>query len=172
MIQYIKNEQHYELLINQLSKVKHTLWIGTADIKDLYVEVGKEKKPFLALIAMIIRRGVEVRLIHAKEPGQAFREDFDKYPALWSKMERRLCPRVHMKIVVMDSELVYIGSANLTGAGMGMKSAANRNFEAGILTDELGFIDAAMSHFDSIWEGTHCKQCGRKDFCLDCIKEK
>ena len=87
-------------------------------------------------------------------------------------MERRLCPRVHMKIVVMDSELVYIGSANLTGAGMGMKSTANRNFEAGILTDELGFIDAAMSHFDSIWEGTHCKQCGRKDFCLDCIKEK
>ena len=99
-------------------------------------------------------------------------EDFDKYPALWSKMERRLCPRVHMKIVVMDSELVYIGSANLTGAGMGMKSAANRNFEAGILTDELGFIDAAMSHFDSIWEGSHCQQCGRKDFCLDRIKEK
>ena len=55
---------------------------------------------------------------------------------------------------------------------MGMKSAANRNFEAGILTDEPGFIDAAMSHFDSIWEGTHCKQCGRKDFCLDRIKEK
>lgn len=96
----------------------------------------------------------------------------DKYPALWGGMERRLCPRVHMKIVVMDSELVYIGSANLTGAGMGMKSAANRNFEAGILTDEPGFIDAAMSHFDSIWEGIHCKQCGRKDFCLDRIKEK
>ena len=96
----------------------------------------------------------------------------DKYPALWGGMERRLCPRVHMKIIVMDSELAYIGSANLTGAGMGMKSSANHNFEAGILTDEPGFIDSAMSHFDSIWEGTHCKQCGRKDFCLDCIKEK
>ena len=126
--------------------------------------------PLLHIFNDLVKKGVEVRLIHAKEPGQAFREDFDKYPALWSKMERRLCPRVHMKIVVMDSELVYIGSANLTGAGMGMKSAANRNFEAGILTDELGFIDAAMSHFDSIWEGTHCKQCGRKDFCLDRIK--
>ena len=96
----------------------------------------------------------------------------DKYPALWGGMERRLCPRVHMKIIVMDSELAYIGSANLTGAGMGMKSSANHNFEAGILTDEPGFIDSAMSHFDSIWEGTHCKQCGRKNFCLDRIKEK
>lgn len=40
-------------------------------------------------------------------------------------------------------------SANLTGAGMGMKSAANRNFEAGFLTDEPGFIDVATSHFAS-----------------------
>jgi phosphatidylserine/phosphatidylglycerophosphate/cardiolipin synthase-like enzyme len=117
-----------------------------------------------------VKKGVEVRLIHAKEPGTAFREDFDKYPALWGGMERRLCPRVHMKLIVMDSELVYIGSANLTGAGMGMKSSANRNFEAGILTDEPGFIDSAMSHFDSVWEGNHCKKCGRKGFCGDRIK--
>ena len=32
---------------------------------------------------------------------------------------------------------------------MGMKSAANRNFEAGFLTDEPGFIDVATSHFAS-----------------------
>ena len=37
---------------------KRSLWIGTADIKDLYVEVGKEKKPFLAVIALLIRRCV------------------------------------------------------------------------------------------------------------------
>lgn len=42
-----------------------------------------------------MKKGVEVRLIHAKEPGTAFREDFDKYPALWGGMERRLCPRAH-----------------------------------------------------------------------------
>jgi hypothetical protein len=54
------------------------LWIGTAHIKDLYIEISKEKKPFLALIAQLIRRGVVVRLIHAKEPGQNIREDFDK----------------------------------------------------------------------------------------------
>ena len=31
-------------------------------------------------IAGLLNRGVEVRLIHAKEPGPAFREDFDRYP--------------------------------------------------------------------------------------------
>ncbi len=67
---------HYNEVLSRVQSVKHTLWIGTAGIKDLYVEVGKEKKPFLALIAQLIGRGVEVRLIHAKEPGPNFREDF------------------------------------------------------------------------------------------------
>ena len=79
MIKYISNSAHYQEVIAQIKTVKHTLWIGTADIKDLYVELGKDKKPFLALIAQLIRKGVEVRLIHAKEPGQAFREDFDNF---------------------------------------------------------------------------------------------
>ena len=68
MTSYISNSSHYKEALERIKTVKHTLWIGTTDIKDLYVEVGKEKKPFLALIAQLIRRGVEVRLIHAKEP--------------------------------------------------------------------------------------------------------
>ena len=73
MLSYISNTDHYKEVLSRVQSVKHLLWIGTADIKDLYVEIGKEKNPFLALIAMLIRRGVEVRLIHAKEPGQSFR---------------------------------------------------------------------------------------------------
>lgn len=77
MITYISNTNYYNEVLSRVQSVKHILWIGTADIKDLYVEVGKEKMPFLALIAQLIRKGVEVRLIHAKEPGPNFREDFD-----------------------------------------------------------------------------------------------
>ncbi len=57
---------------------------GTADIKDLYVD----DKPFLALIASLLKKGVEVRLIHAKEPGTAWREDHEKHPILYDGMER------------------------------------------------------------------------------------
>lgn len=63
---YISNTDHYKEVLSRVQSVKHNLWIGTADIKDLYVEVGKEKKPFLALMAQLIRKGVEIRLIHAK----------------------------------------------------------------------------------------------------------
>ena len=82
MYTYISDTSHYKEVLSRVQSVKHMLWIGTADIKDLYVDVGKEKKPFWVLIAQIIRCGVEVRLIHAKEPGPNFREDFDKFPVL------------------------------------------------------------------------------------------
>ena len=57
MLSYISNTAHYKEMLSRVKSVKHTLWTGTADIKDLYVEVGKEKKPFLALIAQLIRCG-------------------------------------------------------------------------------------------------------------------
>ena len=169
MLTYISNTSHYKEVLARVQTVKHMLWIGTADIKDLYMEVGNEKKPFLALIALLIRRGVEVRLIHAKEPGPNFREDFDKYPVLYDRLERVLCPRVHFKMLVFDSKEVYVGSANLTGAGIGMKADTTRNFEAGILTDEPEIVEQAMNQFDDVWIGRHYKNCKRKDFCSDPI---
>ena len=132
ILNYISNTAHYKEVLSRVQSVKHTLRIGTADIKDLYVKVGKEKKSFLALIAQLIRCSVEVRLIHAKEPDPNFREDFDKYRVLYDRLERVLCPRVHFKMLVFDSNKVYVGSANLTGAGIGMKGKDKRNFEAGI----------------------------------------
>lgn len=158
---YIKNEEHYKEVLSKASKVKEALWIGTADIKDLYVG----DKPFLGVLAELVKKSIDVRLIHAKEPGPIFREEFDRFPVLIKKLQRQLCPRVHFKIVVFDYREVYVGSANLTGAGIGAKGANKRNFEAGILTDEFEMVDAACEQFDSVWTGKHCKQCLRKDMC-------
>ena len=136
------------------------------------MEAEKEKKPFLALLAQLIRKGVEVRLIHAKEPGPAFREDFDRYPVLYDRLERVLCPRVHFKMLVFDFKEVYIGSANLTGAGIGMKGEDKRNFEAGILTDNPTIVEQARNQFDDVWIGKFCKKCKRRDFCHDPVITK
>lgn len=170
MTEYIADVDHYNKVLARVSDVKRSLWIGTVDIKDLHVKVGETTKPFLAVIALLIRRGVEVRLIHAKEPGPNFRADFDRYPVLYDRLERVLCPRVHFKMMVFDGREVYIGSANLTGAGIGMKSSDKRNFEAGILTDIPIVIELAMTQFDEVWRGYHCKYCRRKDICPDPIK--
>ncbi len=169
MLEYIADKEHYTKVLTLCEKVKHDLWIGTADLKDLYVEGGKEVVPFLSVLDKLLKRGVDVRLLHAKEPGENFREDFDKYPSLASGLERVLCPRVHFKMLVFDCQEVYIGSANLTGAGIGMKSDGKRNFEAGILTDEPEIVEQAMNQFDDVWIGKHCKTCKRREFCTDPI---
>lgn len=161
MIKYIQNEQHGSEVLAKVKSVRSTLWIGTADIKDLYL--GDE--PLLGVLAGLIKKGVHVRLIHAKEPGPIFREEFDRFPVLFSGLERVLCPRVHFKMMIFDFEQAYIGSANLTGAGIGMKGSNKRNFEAGILTNEPSILDAACEQFDKVWMGEHCKKCLRKDFC-------
>lgn len=172
MIKFISDIQHYEEVLLLASKAKQSLWIGTADIKDAYIDVKGEKMPFLKLMAQLIRKGVEIRLIHAKEPGPAFREDFDKYPVLYDRLERVLCPRVHFKIIVFDCKEVYIGSANLTGAGIGMKGEGTRNFETGILTDDPEIVEQAMNQFDEVWIGKMCNGCKRKGYCIDPISAK
>ena len=169
MIRYVKNEEHYDLLLEQIAKVKHTLWIGTADLKDLYVKKEGKAVPFLALLDEKVRQGVSVRLLHAKEPGGNFCNDFDSYLALLLGLERALCPRVHFKIILFDLKTAYIGSANITGAAFGMKSECNRNFEAGIFTDELSFLEETIEQFDKVWMGSFCKNCGRKSVCKDQI---
>lgn len=168
-IKYIQNEQHYTEIISRVATVKQSLWIGTADIKDLYVSKGNDVVPFLSILADLLKRGVDVRLIHAKEPGPMFRDDFDRYPILATDLERVCCSRVHFKLMIFDLETAYIGSANLTGAGMGMKSENRRNFEAGILTNDPEFVEAAVNQFDKVWMGAYCKNCGRKDVCIDRI---
>ena len=50
-MKYISNTDHYKEVLSCVQSVKHNLWIGTADIKDLYIEMGKEKKSFLTLMA-------------------------------------------------------------------------------------------------------------------------
>ena len=113
-IKYIANTQHYDDVLARVASVKKTLWIGTADIKDVYIKSGTAVVPLLAVFDKLVKRNVAIRLIHAKEPGPIFREEHEKFPALWSAMEMTLCPRVHFKLMIFDMETAYIVWANTT----------------------------------------------------------
>ena len=166
--EFITGRQIYErVLLEEVPQANDFLWIGTSDLKDLHVDKKGRMVPFLEILSDLIKRQVSVRLIHAKEPGKPFREDFDRYPNLIGGMERLLCPRVHFKCVIVDGRFAYSGSANLTGAGMGAKSKKRRNFESGIVTTSPAMVEAIMEQFDTVWMGTYCTDCQRKDYCAD-----
>lgn len=160
-------DTYKRVILDRIPRAKRFLWLGTSDLKDLHVDKNGRMVPMLELLADLAKKNVSIRLIHAKEPGPAFRRDFDRYPILIKGMERILCPRVHFKSVVIDGLFAYTGSANLTGAGMGAKSVNRRNFEAGIITTDKTLIEPIMSQFDNVWMGGHCKECQRKKYCAD-----
>jgi phosphatidylserine/phosphatidylglycerophosphate/cardiolipin synthase-like enzyme len=74
-----------------------------------------------------------------------------------------------MKCVIADGRFAYIGSANLTGAGLGAKSDQRRNFEAGIVTRDRQIITPLMEYLDAYFLGDHCLKCQRRDVCPDPI---
>lgn len=169
MTRIVLNHETYEAVLRELvPSARKFLWILTADIKDLFVESeGGRFIPFLDVLASKLRDGVEVRLIHAKEPGPRFREEFDRFPEFLQSdaFDRLLCPRMHMKCLIADGRLAYVGSANLTGAGLGAKSEHRRNFEAGMITDDPAMLRDLMAFLDDFYTGSLCAICQRKDLC-------
>jgi phosphatidylserine/phosphatidylglycerophosphate/cardiolipin synthase-like enzyme len=80
-------------------------------------------------------------------------------------LELRECPRVHLKVVIADGRMLYLGSANFTGAGLGARSDGRRNFELGVVTDDDWLIDSVQARFDAIWSGRECKGCKLRSVC-------
>ena len=48
MITFLSNQMHYTNVLSHVKDVRSTLWIGTADIKDLYVELANRNCLFSA----------------------------------------------------------------------------------------------------------------------------
>lgn len=157
----------------------HTsVWIATANLKQLMVEDGRAapgkrrnlRRPSFASVLSglddLAARGVELRMLHAALPSRPFRDELARHPRLVAGgLALRRCPRVHMKAVVVDGELLYLGSANWTGAGLGARGSGRRNFELGIVTDDAPLLDQVQSMYDRIWTGGECAACKLRDDC-------
>ncbi len=168
-IRILNDRMLYNTVTAEIKKARQYVYIGTADIKDMHIEHKGKVVSFLALLDELAEKGVNIKLLHAKEPGKNFRNSFDRFPRLWKKMERLMCPRVHFKIIIVDGKFAYMGSANLTGAGLGMKNEHRRNFETGLVTGNKEIIDKLIYQFNKVWYGTECKTCQRKPYCPDPI---
>lgn len=176
-LQLLSDRDHYEEVMKAVLEAEQSVWIATANLKEVMVEdprlvPGRRRgrrgnyRSVLELFAELAQRGVELRILHASMPSRPFRKTFDAQPELVAGgIEMRTCPRVHLKTVVIDARLVYLGSANWTGAGLGAKGEGRRNFEMGIVTSDEQTIDYVQERYDRIWRGAECKDCRLRQEC-------
>jgi phosphatidylserine/phosphatidylglycerophosphate/cardiolipin synthase-like enzyme len=160
-----------EVIVGGVARARESVWIATANVKELFVERPGARRgvgSVLGLLADLRARGVELRLLHAELPSRRFRAAFDRRPELVrGGLQMKQCPRVHLKTVIVDGAWLYLGSANFTGAGLGMKGDDKRNFELGFVSEDFELLDRVQALFDAIWSGQPCATCKLRDVCPD-----
>ncbi len=160
-----------EVIAGGLTRARESVWIATANVKELFIERKGARRgvgSVLGTFADLHARGVELRLLHAELPSRRFRAAFYRHPELvQGGLQMKQCPRVHMKAVIIDGAWLYVGSANFTGAGLGMKGDDKRNFELGFITEDFELLDRVQGLFDAIWRGQPCTACKLREICPD-----
>ena len=183
-VQLVAGRGHYEAVIEPVMAAARSVWIATANLKELMVEdsraqpgrrrtLGRRSRRYRSVLAAfeeLAGKGVEIRLMHAGPPSRLFRAELGRRPGLTrpvggGSFEMRLCPRLHFKAVIIDGARVYLGSANWTGAGLGARGEGRRNFELGLVSGDDLLLDEVQDMYDRIWRGERCSGCRLRELC-------
>ena len=167
-VELVVDAQHYHRIVRDgILKATLSLDIMTADFKAMLIPAagtgGRDAPSIVQVFRRLAEKGVEIRLLHAGTPSSAALRELKR--ALPAGLTIRRCPRLHAKAVVVDCRAMYLGSANLTGAGLGAKADGRRNFEMGVWTESPALIDGVLEQFNALWEARQCTSCRRKDVC-------
>ena len=167
----IVNDNHYQEVIERICSAKSSIMIMTGDLKLLRLKPTAEQgtkyldgTPFINYLMDKAKQGVSVQIIYS-DPSKNVDEELKCYFRKLNSypFSTRNCVRNHAKAVVIDDNMAYIGSANVTKAGLGQYKP--RNFEMGILTENPALITSVKSLFSKIWDGDYCEGCYRAKHC-------
>ena len=84
----IAGRGHYDRIFTALRAARTSVWIATANLKELLIEdpraTGRARARFhsvLEVMSTLAARGVELRILHAGAPSGPFRASFDRRPS-------------------------------------------------------------------------------------------
>ena len=168
-------ENHYEEVIERICAAKSSIRIMTGDFKRFKLKpTAKQGKnyndgtPFIKHLMEKAGKGISVQIICSR-PSKSFKEEYD---ALYEKIKPKnfriyYCERNHSKVVIVDNKVAYVGSANVTPAGLAQGVMSPGNFEVGILTENCQFISQLNTLFSKIMNGDYCYNCHLANKCVE-----
>lgn len=170
----IINENHYQEVLQRICTAKSSIKIMTASFKRFNLKPTDNQgdtyfsgTPFIKYLMAKAVQGVSVQII-CSMPSSSFSDEWKEYyrqmmkPGLFDYMH---CERNHAKIFIIDDKFAYVGSANVTPAGLGQGIFTPGNIEAGILTENPEIVSSVKDLFSMIWERKFCNNCHRTKEC-------
>lgn len=154
----ITNEEHYDEVVKRICDAKSSIKIMTANFKRFRLKPTAAQgvnytdgTPFIEYLMDKAVHGVSVQII-CSNPSASFTEEWQEYyrqmgePELF---EYQFSDRNHAKVYIIDDEIAYVGSANVTKAGL--RQLNDANYEAGILTDDPKLLSSIKAFFSEVW---------------------
>lgn len=173
-VRLIVNNNHYDEVIRRICLAKSSIKILTGDFKRFRLRPSEEQgdhyndgTPFIKYLIEKAEQGTSVQILCSR-PSKFFAEELEGY---YQKMEKPdnfeyvFCIRNHAKVIIIDDEVAYVGSANVTPAGLGQGLISPGNFEAGILTNTPEIVSSVKDFFAMVWDADSCIGCHRADQC-------
>lgn len=168
-------ENHYQKIFEHIFAAKSSIKIMTADFRLFRLKPiskkGKDKQgrtPFIKYLMKIAEQDISVQII-CSDPTKNVKVIFEE---LYKKMNTDnfrifFCIRNHAKVVIIDDKIAYLGSANVTPAGLGQGVLSPGNFEVGIMSDNSEIISSLNALFSKIMNGDYCEKCHRANKCTE-----
>ncbi|HUY00664.1 MAG TPA: phospholipase D-like domain-containing protein [Candidatus Deferrimicrobium sp.] len=153
-----KNRELFEKVISKgLVKATKSLLIGTYNLQDIKIQLGNSTTSLSKVLIELLKKNVRILICLAPFMFQSqFIKTLSMNDFAREKISIRFCKRMHFKTIIVDLRYAYIGTANLSGAGVGLKSDRRRNFELGFVTQNSDLIADIAGTFMEIFSGKYC----------------
>jgi phosphatidylserine/phosphatidylglycerophosphate/cardiolipin synthase-like enzyme len=145
------------LILEQIHACKKHILIGTFNLQNIRLKLAGNYYSLSHILGGLIEKGVGIYILLQPRACRStlIRELNNKYKN-YKNLKIRSCGRVHLKTIILDLEIAYIGSANITGFGLGTRSISKKNFELGFITTEKNVISEVAHNFLDIFNGKYC----------------
>lgn len=157
LISFKEGELFEKVILEGLLQARDSLLIGTYNLQDIRIESGTHTTSLSEVLIRLVKKGVKVLICLTPFMQRSrFIQTLRQNPLAREKILIHFCRRMHFKTIIVDLNYAYIGTANLSGAGVGLKSIRKRNFELGFITEKHEMIATIAETFLEIFNGKYC----------------
>lgn len=163
---FIDDSTFQNEVLGKIVRAKKTVCISTGILRKFQLTSTKDpraKIQFMEYLNMMADSGIVVRFLYS-DVSEGMDSLLDSIKTS-SNFKIIKCVRNHAKIVIVDDEFAYVGSANITRAGIGQIEENKGNFECGAISNDPVFVADALKYFDFTMSSEPCHGCHRKSSC-------